>query len=364
MYGLNDASRTWYFRVRDELIQNNCKQSEIDPALFCCFDKDKLVGMFLIHVDDFIWSGAEQFRVQVITKFLNAFEIGKQGMGDFRYIGLQITQHTDHIMMDQDAYIEGLMPIGISATRISQKQESLTKDEISQLRSVIGQLNWIANQTRPDVCFDNLELSVSIKDPKVEDIIKANKVIKKLHYEQNYVCFPKLGKKEHLRLTLFSDASYANLSDGASSAGGFIIFLHGEKRMSCPLAWKANKIRRVVRSTLAAETLSLVDALDTAVYLGHLLSEVLFNGSKKNVVPIDCYIDNKSLHDNIYSTKLVAEKRLRIDIASIKQMMQKGEISQVIWVDTSCQISDCLTKRGASNAKLMQVIKEGVMAIM
>ena len=124
---------------------------------------------------------------------------------------------------------------------------------------------------------------------------------------------------------------------------------------------KANKICRVVRSTLAAETLSLVDALDTAMYLGFLLSEVIFNGSRKNVIPIDCYIDNKSLHDNIYSTKMVSEKRLRVDIASIKQMMERGEISQVIWINTGCQISDCLTKHGASSIKLMQIIKEGAM---
>ena len=343
-------------------MQNKCKLSEIDPALFCYFEKDRLVGLFLIHVDDFIWCGTVQFKTQIVDKLENTFKIGKQEQGNFKYIGLRITQQDKHIIMDQDAYVEGLLPIPINASRASQKQETLNKEEITQLRSIIGQINWVANQTRPDVCFENLELSVSMKDPKIEDIIKANKVVKKLRYDDSYVCFPQLGKIKQMRLALFCDASYANLSDGASSAGGFIVFLVGENQVSCPLAWKANKIKRVVRSTLAAETLSLVEGLDTAFYLGHLVSEILCN-TKKNVVPIDCYIDNKSLYDNIHSTKMVAEKRLRIDIASIKQMIQREEISQVIWVDTSHQISDCLTKHGASNIKLLQVIKEGSLAI-
>ena len=35
-YGLNDASRYWYFRLKDELIMSGCKCSKLDPALFVC----------------------------------------------------------------------------------------------------------------------------------------------------------------------------------------------------------------------------------------------------------------------------------------------------------------------------------------
>ena len=86
-----------------------------------------------------------------------------------------------------------------------------------------------------------------------------------------------------------------------------------------------------------------------------MLSEIL--GEQR--IPICCYIDNKSLFENIYSTKMVDEKRLRIDIASIKQMIDRGEVADVKWINAELQIADSLTKRGASNAKLLHVLESG-----
>ena len=95
------------------------------------------------------------------------------------------------------------------------------------------------------------------------------------------IFFPDLGDLKSLQLVVFSDASHANLPDGFSSAGGYIIFLVGENKNCCPLAWEAKKMKRVVRSTLAAETLALVEAVDMAFYLGCVLSEI-FTTDPKN----------------------------------------------------------------------------------
>ena len=39
VYGLDDASREWYFRVKDLLLKNDCKQSSLDKALFRWYNK-------------------------------------------------------------------------------------------------------------------------------------------------------------------------------------------------------------------------------------------------------------------------------------------------------------------------------------
>ena len=171
--------------------------------------------------------------------------------------------------------------------------------------------------------------------------------------------FPDLGDPKSLKLVAFSDASHANLPDGFSSAGGYIIFLVGENEKCCPLAWEAKKIRRVVKSTLAAETLALVEAVDMAFYLGCILSDILYNGSKTLEIPIQCYVDNKSLWDNIHSTKNVSEKRLRIDLGSLKEMLEHKDISEIKWVETSHQLSDCFTKKGVSCNKLLEILESG-----
>ena len=136
------------------------------------------------------------------------------------------------------------------------------------------------------------------------------------------------------------------------------MFLIDKEGHCSPLTWKSNKLHSVVKSTLAAETLALVDGRDTVYYLSCLIGEILYN-KKANKVPIECFTDNKPLFENIHSTKSVNEKRLRVDIASIKQMLQKGEISKINWIENCHQLADCLTKKGASSVKLLEILKQG-----
>ena len=122
-----------------------------------------------------------------------------------------------------------------------------------------------------------------------------------------------------------------------------------------PIVMVIKKSKTSGEKNITAETLALVDGLDMAIYIGSVPSEIL--GAQR--IPTCCYIDNKSLFENIYSTKLVDEKRLRIDIASIKQMIDRGEVAHVKWINAEFQIADSLTKRGASNAKLLHVMESG-----
>ena len=155
----------------------------------------------------------------------------------------------------------------------------------------------------------------------------------------------------------YSDASHANLSDGCASAGGFVVFLVGENHQSCPLYWESKKIKRVVKSTLSAETLAATEAVDMAYYLGYILSQVLYNADN-NVIPIELVVDNYSLYENVYSTKNVTEKRLRIDLAILKQMIHEGDL-KILWTESKSQLADVLTKRGVNSFKLMKAFEMG-----
>ena len=120
---------------------------------------------------------------------------------------------------------------------------------------------------------------------------------------------------------------------------------------------RATKIKRVVRSTLSAEMLSLQEGVEEAIYLRAIITEML--NKKENSLPIVPYVDNRSVTQSLYSTKLVDDKRLRIDIAAIKESIEKEEIGTVRWVQGKDQLADCLTKRGASGYELMKVLING-----
>ena len=63
--------------------------------------------------------------------------------------------------------------------------------------------------------------------------------------------------------------------------------------------------------------------------------------------------------DALYSTKSVDDKRLRIDIASVKEFISKGEVDSVKWCAGSLQLADCMTKRGVKVDNLMAILRTG-----
>ena len=169
-----------------------------------------------------------------------------------------------------------------------------------------------------------------------------NKIIQRLEADNLRLYYPQISGLANCKIEAFADASFANLPDDGSQ-GGFIIFLKDVNNRRCPIYWESRKIRRVVKSTLAAETLALIDCAETAVYIQQIIKEL-----SNCAIPIDCFTDNKSLLDSVQSKKNVDDKRLRIDIAVIKDMLDKKELRSVNWVGTVHQLANCLTKRGAS----------------
>lgn len=93
-------------------------------------------------------------------------------------------------------------------------------------------------------------------------------------------------------------------------------------------------------------------------FLSTLFSE-LNAGCTASPVPIICVTDNFSLVDALKSTKFVAEKRLRLEISSIKELIQTKRVDQVLWSETKDQLADCLTKKGASSTSLLRALYEG-----
>ena len=129
------------------------------------------------------------------------------------------------------------------------------------LRQLVGKLNWAVQGSRPDVSFEMIELSTKLKQGSIQDVIRAAKCIERIKCEKVAVKFCELGDVKDWRLMVFTDAALNNL-DKSGSTEGRVILLSNSKGHICPLSWHTNKIKRVVRSSLAAEMLSLQEGLN------------------------------------------------------------------------------------------------------
>ena len=118
--------------------------------------------------------------------------------------------------------------------------------------------------------------------------------------------------------------------------------------------WKTT----LVMSAMAAETLIQVEAAEACFWLANLLSEMLYcKPNDDRNIKIECYTDNHQLHDSVYSIRPIQDKRLWKEIALLRDMLNKKEITKFNWIENKYQIANCVTKYGASSEKLLNTPK-------
>ena len=351
VYGINDAGRKWYNQFRKDLLNFGAQISKLDQAVFFKHDNGQLSGIMVLHIDDTLWAGNELFASQIIKPLKEKFSVSAEEHNNMTYLGLSIKSNIGSAKLDLDHYVQRLQEIQISPDRNSD--DTLTGKETNQLRVLSGQLNWLSAQSRPDVSFNSCQIACSIKNAKVSDIKYANKAVRKVKGSNYHLTYLPLGTPELWKIISFSDASWGNLPDGGSQ-GAYLIFLVGEGGTANLISWQSRRVRRVARSTIAAETLAAMDACESASLLSSQISEIM------NIAPIPVTLltDNESLTNSVLSTKSVEEKRLRVDISALREMVNRKEIESIRWISTDDQLADCLTKQGAKVECLLAVIKQ------
>ena len=178
VYGLYDASRSWYFAVKNELKDFGMKNISGDDAFFTMNKDGELYGMTVLHVDDFLVAGRPDFLKNISMKLKKRFTFGKTEYTKFKFTGLNIEQTKEGIFVDQIDYIKNIQ--SISSSRMDgQDNVNLTKAEFKAYRGLTGELNWAAKCTRPDLAIDVRHLVTRNKCATIADIRNANKILKK-----------------------------------------------------------------------------------------------------------------------------------------------------------------------------------------
>ena len=117
---------------------------------------------------------------------------------------------------------------------------------------------------------------------------------------------------------------------------------------------------RRVKSSLGAETFALLEGAESSFMMKSFISEIYQLPSAESI-QITCVTDNnQSFHGAAYSTKTITDRRLKDDMCVVRDMLQRSEIHRILWTEAGKQLSDCLTKKGASSVALLKALrKEG-----
>ena len=110
-------------------------------------------------------------------------------------------------------------------------------------------------------------MSTKFLNGKVKDLKEAYKAVGKAMSGKNFIKFVNLGPVKNWIVELSTDASLSNLNEGVNSTAAFIVLIRNKEGLCAPISWSANKLRRIVDNTLAAEALSLVDGIKEGLYV-------------------------------------------------------------------------------------------------
>lgn len=350
IYGLKDAAKAWYEKVKKIVEELGGTKSILDNIVFFWKNKkNELIGIMCAHVDDFCFGGSEEFQKKVIGGLLGKLKIGAREKRDFKYIGVNVRQESEEIWMEQKSYVKS---IRIPDVKRFNGDRKLKIAEMKEYRSLIGQLNWVAQHTRPDIGFSVSDMSSSFQEGTTSDMRGLVKLANSVKEREVQIKLERLEEGKE-RWEVYSDASFGNIGNSQSQMG-YIISLIDDEGRKCPIQWKSMRIKRVAKSTIEAEALSLGEAAEAAIYLNKIWEEIV--GRQISVV---VKTDSKTLESALKATTGVKSRRLRIDIAAVKEMIAVGEVEEIEWVSGKNQVADVLTKRGVGGNNIRQYVSGG-----
>ena len=186
------------------------------------------------------------------------------------YCGRTICRDGNHIKVTQTKSTMSLecMNIDLAGRTL---ESPLTNADFTGYRSVLGQLLWLGQQSRPDLCVGVSLAAQRLSKATPSDVKTLNKHVEqaKSTAEMGIVIPCGVVNLETCSVVCYADAVFANAEHEKSQCGLVCCLTHslevlttGRFDMNTIISWQSSTIKRVVRSTLAAEGHAVSEGLE------------------------------------------------------------------------------------------------------
>lgn len=344
IYGLRDAPRQWHNTLKEFFLTLGLKQCDSDKSVFIYMPHSTVEGIIGIHVDDLLFCGNSQFHDTVIQRLLARFKCGKVFADEFSYTGVDLkTLSNGTIFLSQSKYAASIQPMPIPS---GKPTDPISPSVTTDFRKLVGNLAWISQRSRPDLAYAVNHLATIQSSATVDDVKLINKVQRRALTDKDVGIY--LNKHgPHAFFLLYTDASLGKEAKH-NSQGGMLLFMasyctYRRVYSLSLLDWFSRKLYRKVRSSESAETLALADSIEHYAHHAQSIWKLFHNSDF--FLPIVAMCDNKSV---VYLGKNdnngIRNKNLLLDLSVIRQSYEHGRVKDIVYVPTSEQLADALTK--------------------
>jgi hypothetical protein len=276
LYGLKQASRAWYERLRGELLGLGLQGADEDPSLFYTNDR----GVFLlVYVDDMLLMGDQDAMQEIKRGLAKKFTLSDLGEAKF-FLGLELQwdRGNRQVRVKQERYAEEVLnrfearmlrPASTPLPPGVKLQPGEVGCPIEKFQSAVGSLMYLGTSTRPDICFAIGAVSRYLTCPTREHWQLVTHILRYLSKTRGVSLVLGADKDGGVGLIGWSDADWGANDDTRRSISGYVY-----KMGAGAVTWGSKRQHTVALSSTEAEYLALTRASKEALWLQRLLGEI------------------------------------------------------------------------------------------
>ncbi|KAL2252268.1 UNVERIFIED_CONTAM: Retrovirus-related Pol polyprotein from transposon TNT 1-94, partial [Sesamum indicum] len=261
----------------------------------------------------------------------NKFEMKDMGEANV-ILGIKLTRSTDGIAISQSHYVEKIIE------KFGYQNSGIAKtpyDPSLRYSQIIGNLQYLANGTRPDISFSVSKLARYTSCPDKTHWGALDRV---LRYLKGTVSLAIHYGRFPVVLEGYNDASWIAKNSGSNRCSGYVFTLGGGAA-----SWKSAKQTLITRSTFEAELRALDTNGTEAEWLFWLLSQLPV--VNQPLSPIVVHYDIQTTIANVMSRKYnqKTKRHIQVRLKSIRALVSDRVIG-IDFVATKDNVADPLTK--------------------
>ncbi len=306
---------------------------QTDDILILADQSFAVVEKEAIHSAKILIKTRKQLNLENSLKF-NDTRVERIGSNDAIYF-----RQETHI---QDIQLIQSIDIIITSVRDKMRIKLITKEQYVTQRARDVYLTFI--------CQFEASFDLSHATQFIESIFSSNDIIslnKRLQWQIinqiRNLRYVKLNQS-FLQLVVFIDFSFANNRDFSSQID-YVICLFDSINKTNIVHWFSVKCKRVIRSVLTVELFAMIHDFDVDSVLKTIFTKML-----NAVISLILAANSKSLYDCLVRLRTTIEKRLIIDVMTLRQFYERREITEIKWVHEINNLVDFMTKSKSSSA--------------
>ena len=284
-------------------------------------------------------------------------------------------------------YISNMEVTVVPRERRAEPDAHLTAEECRLLRRLNGELQWAQSQLRLDISFGTSTSQGALADPRVRHLVAAGDLVRQLKANRDWELRFQSLSLSHGGFVGVSDAGLGNVTRGGAtgsleqgdvhSQGGHLVLFAddslsrgGEAGRFNVLDWRSRRLKRVCRSSFAAETLALADCNDAMQHMRGLLLDIMTPRLRSedweagvSRWPAMLVTDARDCHDHLQRETMATpqQRTLLFDLASIRETLDSGSTT-LRWTATENMLVDAFTKR-MDSSHLLNIVSDGMWSV-